>query len=554
MKNKVHPSNRDLTALFLAWALVFGSLIRCIPTLVANFPINDGGLFYLMVEKLQEAHYILPSNITYNGFEIPYAYPPLAIYLVAFLNDISGVSLLMIFQWFPAIMSSLTIVVFFFLAKDILSSSSKAALASAAFAMLPATSTWLIMGGGITRAPGLLFALCTMLFGRRLFINAQWKDAFLTAVFASMLVLTHPEWSIHTLATIVLFWLFGRKRWQTIILAFAVAAMVFIITSPWWITIHRNHGLEPFLNASKTGFVLVINFQSLPMLTFGQEPYFPMVTMLAVLGILYLLVKRSFMLLIWLFVPFMTDARTAFSVVTLPLAMLAGIGLTQVLVFVPIWLKRTRKDSVESSKNSDQWIKVTWPNPTTKFIIGYFLVYMVLTGWANMIVVSKLYLSKEHRSALEWISLNIPSESRFLVVTGEIPVLSPVQEWFQVFSSSFSVNTPQGLEWLPNFQIPWHTSPKLQQCTLETVECIETWSQQVGLPYEYIYLYKGVVHTLDVHRMSYKICLLLAHNMENSKTYQLIYREKDIEIYQRIQPEKSANILDYREIQSVSER
>jgi len=88
MKNKVHPSNRDLTALFLAWALVFGSLIRCIPTLVANFPINDGGLFYLMVEKLQEAHYILPSNITYNGFEIPYAYPPLAIYT----DDFSMVS------------------------------------------------------------------------------------------------------------------------------------------------------------------------------------------------------------------------------------------------------------------------------------------------------------------------------------------------------------------------------------------------------------------------------------------------------------------------------
>mgnify|MGYP003428724608 CR=1 FL=1 len=42
----------SLSKLILFFALLFGTLVRLYPVWAAGFPINDGGLFYRMVEDL----------------------------------------------------------------------------------------------------------------------------------------------------------------------------------------------------------------------------------------------------------------------------------------------------------------------------------------------------------------------------------------------------------------------------------------------------------------------------------------------------------------------
>ena len=138
---------------------IIGFAIRIAPALQAGFPLNDGGLFYAMIVNLQEAHYALPLYATYNLAQIPFAYPPLAFYITGLLSDLLHIPVLDLVRLLPPIISTLAIPAFFLLAKEITKSKLHIVFGVFAFAFLPRVFAWHIMGGGITRSLGFLFAI-----------------------------------------------------------------------------------------------------------------------------------------------------------------------------------------------------------------------------------------------------------------------------------------------------------------------------------------------------------------------------------------------------------
>jgi hypothetical protein len=69
-------SSNDIGILFFLAAIIFGTWFRINPPRTAGFPINDGALFYKMIETIQENNFRLPVYIEYNQLQIPFAYPP----------------------------------------------------------------------------------------------------------------------------------------------------------------------------------------------------------------------------------------------------------------------------------------------------------------------------------------------------------------------------------------------------------------------------------------------------------------------------------------------
>jgi len=136
---------------FLLLALIFGSWYRVSVPLDAGFPINDGGLFYLMIQALRENHYRLPEYIHYNGLNIPFAYPPLAFYIAGLLTDFFHTNIIKIMLYSPGIVLILTIPAVYYLAKLLLKSEFQAGLSSLFYSVMPGSITWVIMGGGVTR-------------------------------------------------------------------------------------------------------------------------------------------------------------------------------------------------------------------------------------------------------------------------------------------------------------------------------------------------------------------------------------------------------------------
>ena len=79
--------NRIGWADFFFWlSVLFGAWVRFLPTLETDTPINDGGMFYVMIADLRANHILLPAFTSYNHLSIPFAYPPLSFYVAGLIS------------------------------------------------------------------------------------------------------------------------------------------------------------------------------------------------------------------------------------------------------------------------------------------------------------------------------------------------------------------------------------------------------------------------------------------------------------------------------------
>ena len=146
----------------LAASLGAGCLFRLIPPMRTDFPLHDGGMFYVMIEAIRREHYALPSFIPFNGADIPFAYPPLAFFTAAALADLTGAAALDILRFLPALMACATLVAFVVLARSLLPAKASVVVAVIAFAALPSSFSYLIVGAGLAKSFGLFLALLAL--------------------------------------------------------------------------------------------------------------------------------------------------------------------------------------------------------------------------------------------------------------------------------------------------------------------------------------------------------------------------------------------------------
>src|SRR5512141_2792578 len=200
-------TREEWSTLMLFLAILLGAFMRFNPTLLAEFPIDDGGMFAVMVDDLKSSHYLLPAFTTYNHLNIPYAYPPLGFYLGRLAADLFGLSAAQTLRWVPAFFASLSIPAFYLLAMRLLKNKYYAAISTLFFALMPRALSWYVMGGGLTRSPGQLFMLLTLATVVRLYEENRRTDILLAGLFGGLAVMSHPEAAVHTLVSAVLLWL-----------------------------------------------------------------------------------------------------------------------------------------------------------------------------------------------------------------------------------------------------------------------------------------------------------------------------------------------------------
>src|SRR5690349_6694757 len=149
----------DWATLPLFSTLMFGVIVRFLPAAMNGFPLNDGGMFLAMTRDLQANRYLLPEFTTYNLEQIPFAYPPLGFYVTGILSDLLSIPMTWLFLWLPALINAISILIFYKFAVQILPSRMLASLATLFYALSPRAFLWQVMGGGVTRAFGMLFLL-----------------------------------------------------------------------------------------------------------------------------------------------------------------------------------------------------------------------------------------------------------------------------------------------------------------------------------------------------------------------------------------------------------
>jgi hypothetical protein len=281
---------------------VLALLVRLHFVLGSDFPLNDGGLFYIMIRDLQANRYLLPEFTTYNHDLIPFIYPPLAFYLGSLL-DALGATVESTLRVVPLVASLASGFSLLWLARRILQSDRASAFAFWSFLLLPAGYVWMIMGGGLTRSLGMLFALTFLAALHRYYSRPTWKLLPPLILLATLTVLSHLEWAYFAFYSGGLFFvLIGRHRAGvagSVLVCLATTAA----TAPWWAVALSNHGFAPFVAAfsgSDFDWPLLSGLRSLALQPWTEEPFFPLFGTLAAMGALRAVITRQTSVLLWL--------------------------------------------------------------------------------------------------------------------------------------------------------------------------------------------------------------------------------------------------------------
>ena len=522
----------------LAACMLAGVFVRAFHVLSFDFPLNDGGLFFAMTRELQDAGYSLPSMTYYNGSDIPFAYPPFGFYVAALFDDLTPLSLLDVFRFLPWLATSLTVPAFYLLARSILHSQAAVVASVFAFALIPRGYIWLLMGGGVTRSLGFLFALLALYYVYQVYKEGRPSAIVLASLFCGLTVLSHLEtaWFL-AFSSAIFFVAFGRSR-RAMTSSLFVAIGTVVVAAPWWASVLAEHGTEPFLAAAGTGGTIISGGEAtrgayLGLLRFvsTSEPLFPFLGTLALFGALACIVTRRYFLAAWWAAIVLLEVRGFPTYTTVPIAMLAGIGITEVLL--PL-LFRKPAEAGEQPRGPSSWEVPGRVTPAASLPLLLLAGLVVYTGSAALLRNPVLgaegqvltSLSSETREALAWVHEEAPEGSSFLVVPETaFWEVSRTLEWFPALTGRESVSTVQGSEWLPDggFDRARATHHHAWLCGTRTTVCLEELAEAREVDFTHVYVPN-----------SHACCRNLVRSLGEDAGYELLYRGPAAVVYERM--------------------
>lgn len=520
----------DQHSITIGFLTLLGAGVRLLIVAGVSFPINDGGLFYAFTSDLLASGLRLPEFSSYNAAGIPLVYPPLAFYLTAVLHLITGISVLDLLQFLPAVISAAAIPAFYAVASKMLRSQPQAVWATAVFSLIPRAFDWLIMGGGITRSLGLLFFLLFLQYAFRLFAEEDRRAIAPSILAGGLVIASHPEAAVHALlvGALLLLW-FGRTRsgvQNALLIAFGLA----LVTSPWWFVIVSRHGFGPWLAgltaAQQDTYDPLLRLVALLRFDFTDEPFLRILGVLGLLGLFVGVARRECFLAAWLILMQLAEPRGGALFMMIPLAMAAGNFLDTVL-FPALGRQQSPSRGGSGSKvHRATGQPVHFKVPGLQTVVLIFLVsYGTLAAYyVGLGLQQNASLASRDLLAFEWISAHTASSDRFALVTEGKPLADPTADWFPAITGRRSVASYFGAEWIRDLDFARGLSryQALQACAAQEAQCLEAWQHSSSEPVEYVY----------VRAARKEGRTLLQDSLSRAAGFRLVYSEQGIDVFQ----------------------
>jgi hypothetical protein len=356
--------------------------------------------------------------------------------------------------------------------------------------------------------------------------------AIYTSIFAGLTFLTHPEMSLFVAYTLGLTFIYFSRKRVGLIFSVMTAAGALMITLPWLLVVGRSHGLGPLLAALQSGNRVWLTAGQILMVDFSFEPFLSIIGVTALLGALVCLIagKRWTFLPVWSLLIALASPRSSATLIAIPLAMLAAIGLERV-VLPGIRRVAGEEDPSRPGEPATNWAEELLQPAAARTAIAFFILYTLLGARLYPIVETTALTSLPagERDAMHWVEERTPGDSRFLVVSAIINTWQDQSaEWFPTLANRVSVGTVQGYEWVPGkFYERWRANAVLQGCALQGAACLEVWAQDNEETFNYVYLSKRIVADSPL-----SIEPLLA-SLRLSQDYSLAYESPEAVIFAR---------------------
>jgi hypothetical protein len=286
-----------LFSLFVALPLLFASAVK------QNYPLGYAGLYTQMAVEIANSNFHLPFSVPFYGpGGMPFAYPPLALYLMAVFIKL-GVSVWSYLRFAPPVLSWLSLIPLFVLAQRI----SRSKLGGLVAVVLAAGSYDIFYmqttAGGIVRTLAFGLGLLALYYFDRMVETFRWRDAVLAGVFFGLTFLTHLGYA-YFFAFWVGVWVVTHPRKQNWMGAGVLMGVSLLVTMPWIMVMLERYGVSIFTNAfsshGATTFLSLIQnpVNLVPVLNHNLQALIQQRWLLALVlaGLICLLVQKKFTL------------------------------------------------------------------------------------------------------------------------------------------------------------------------------------------------------------------------------------------------------------------
>lgn len=509
------PIERYLPAVTanLPWllpALVGAGLVYVGYLFTYGTPTGSGGLFLEMAEQISATGYRLPERIPhYTGGGIPFGYPPLGLYLVALVLDLTALDGWVLARFLPGLLVVAAVVPFYAFAADLLESRPRAAFATLVFAVNPAIFYRHIQAGGMVRTVGFAVMLCGLYTGRRLFRTGGAKWVFLSGLLFGLSLLSHLIVSVFFAVSYLVFYAHYDRSLRGLLGGVAVVAIGLAVAAPWWVQVVATHG--PGLYLDVTGASDYTQFPN-TLFTFidPQTRLLPVWHVLAVLGALYLVALRRLLLPVWFGATLLLVGLPRF-------VHLVGALMVAIFVF----------EALAPAVENDRWSlpKGTVPALFVACLAAYAVVGGVgyTTNYAGVKDQSlPRFVGESDREAARWVTANTAPESRFVVVGNG-------REWFPHLTDRTSLVNSLGSEWHGGAVYRQQLRLKRTLDACPTGRCLIANLRKAGAYPEYVYVQlpseSHSAATEDRHRV--------VSDLRAAEAYELAYRNDGVVVFRR---------------------
>ena len=322
----------DAVALLITLAASLPLIFR--NAVVHDFPMGYAGLFTQMAVQIADANFALPASSPFYGpGGIPFAYPPLGLYLLAIFVKTTG-SYYIFLRWLPPFLSLFSVLLTFFLAKQLFlfpttshfasgNASGKEQVrprndgihpfAAMAIAILTAMSLDLhtahVWSAGIVRAPAFVFTILFMYFYPAGIGQRSLKSVIFAGMFLGLAFLSHLAYGLFCIFWFISASFFTRELMRSIRDAIIAGLVTALVVCLWVVPVVLTHGWDVFLGALNShggsqfisgSFHLVDLFR---LLYFNLSPVLsnPLFAIFALVGLFYLLWHRQFRFVFFFF-------------------------------------------------------------------------------------------------------------------------------------------------------------------------------------------------------------------------------------------------------------
>ncbi len=398
--------------LLFGLALTIGLLLRLGPLLGGDFPLLDGGLFTTMASDIRQAHFAVPYWSSFNAGNVPFAYPPLGLFVLAAIPG----DPIQTERWLPLVYSLLAIGFAYLLARE-LTGETRAGLAALLFAAMPIT--WTIEGGGVTRGLGLAFLTAFLWRVAILMRSPTARNAVVAGIVGAIPLLSHPGVGPIGLASALLLLAMAPSRRRVAALGGA-GLVAFIVILPWLIMVMSRYGSSAFLTAASVSDGVGANL--LWLLTVGPSWGEPLdfVVPLALLGAVVLVHRRDWLLPLWILLAILVPGALGRNT-AIVWAMMAAVGVA------------TLAESLKSigARRLGAVVGLVWV-AVASFTAGY-------QRYAA--------LAPAVREAMVAAGAGTAPGTTFAIVSVNNDVRGLARDWFPALSGRVSLGTSMGLEW-----------------------------------------------------------------------------------------------------------